>query len=490
MPLAASVIAEDASQSTMPPSLVLFSAGTRWAARDGTSALYVSWIENYEAHHLTDGGNWVWWSESTMKNYDSTITNTLQQSGFEVTLAGDIPNSLDGYDLVVLFAYYAIEPRHQSLLRDYVSNGGSIVMVAGAPCYLTTYSKIMSTGTDLTPIQDWFGCSHYINAGGSVSPAFDYPLGTSLTKSDIIFSTDGGYGHAGVYALNNDSQAIAFWSPNVVFAFIHEYDNGRVYYQANLKPQSSTDSPPPSNSPRNSTSISIATDISSSTLGSPVIVYGNLNDTLDNGLSNETVFFYYTFPDFGSWIPVTSDTTDEFGLYSINWIPPATGSYTLKAEWKGNSTHSGSSNICALCITPYNNEHVFSVESNSTVSALAFNSTSSELNFRVSGPDGTEGYVKFTVAKSIVSDAANIKVYLDGKRMGYSASSLGDSWLLLFTYAHSTHDVAISLGVQSQQPSGFLGLGLPVEYVCAAVIAAAVAIIGISLLVYVKKRKR
>jgi hypothetical protein len=135
---------------------------------------------------------------------------------------------------------------------------------------------------------------------------------------------------------------------------------------------------------------------------------------------------------------------------------------------------------------PYADEHVFSVESNSTVSAFAFNSTSLELSFSISGLDGTGGYVKLTVAKSIVADVADIRVFLDGRELVYSASSSGDSWLLVFTYAHSTHDVAISFGVQ-KEPA-------PTEHFLTTLVVAAasgvsVALIGIGLLVYFKKRK-
>jgi hypothetical protein len=88
---------------------------------------------------------------------------------------------------------------------------------------------------------------------------------------------------------------------------------------------------------------------------------------------------------------------------------------------------------------------IFSVESNSTVTALAFNSTSSELIFAVTGPSGTAGYVKATIAKSLVPNAENIKVYLDGKQLDYELTSNADSWLLTFTYQHSTHQVRINL---------------------------------------------
>ena len=280
-----------------------------------------------------------------------------------------------------------------------------------------------------------------------------------------------------------------FGSTGAIFAFTHEYGAGRVYYQAYTDdkiPEDYNPSPFPTGIP---TSISISTDLSSSFVGSIMAVYGNLNDTFGKVLFNEPVFIYYTFPDYGSWIPVTSDTTNELGEFYINWIPPATGFFTLKAEWRGNATHSGSSNIVCLGILPYKNEKVFSVESNSTFSGLEFNSSSLEFGFSVSGPDDTQGYVRATVAKSIVTDVADIKVLLDGEEMDYYVYSSKDSWLLLFTYNHSTHVVTINLDVQSeQQRSGFQDSDFLMEYYFAALVAVVVAIIALSS--YMVKRKR
>jgi hypothetical protein len=476
---------EDTFQSTLPPSHVLFGAGARWAARNGTTALYVNWKDNWAAHHLTDGANWEWFSESARDNYNSWVKIALEHSGFEVTLAGDIPNNLDDYDLVVIFAAYAVEPRHEPLIRNYVFNGGSVVLFAGDPCYLTTYSKSLSVNTDLTPIQEWFGCSSYVNAGGIASPAFDNPFGSSLTTSDILIKTEIPW-CGGAASLDEDSQPIAFWSSGPVAAFTHEYGDGRVYWQSTIAIDYQTsDSTQPTDSSAMSTSISISTDVPSSFVGFAVDVYGTLNDTFGNSLANKTVLLYYTFPGYDSWIPATSDATDELGRYDINWIPSATGSFTLKAEWRGNATHSGSSATLSLSIVPYRDERVFSVESNSTVSAFAFNSTSLELSFSVSGSDGTMGYVKLTVGKSVAADVGDIKVILDGKEMVYSVSSSGDSWLLIFTYAHSTHDVAINFSVQSEPESE----PAPTTFVVTAS-AMLLAVVGLGLIVYFKKRKR
>ena len=87
---------------------------------------------------------------------------------------------------------------------------------------------------------------------------------------------------------------------------------------------------------------------------------------------------------------------------------------------------------------------VLSVSSNSTVSSLAFNSTTSELSFTVSGLPGTTGYVKVGIAKSLVSNAENIRVYLDGNGLDYEVEPNADVWLLSFTYTHSIHQVSIN----------------------------------------------
>jgi len=195
------------------------------------------------------------------------------------------------------------------------------------------------------------------------------------------------------------------------------------------------------------TFVSVSTSSTSTVLGFAVSVNGTLYDAYGNGLENQPVVLYYTFPGVSTWFPITSGITDSLGNYYVQWLPTATGTFTIIAEWTGNTTYSGARNNVTLSSVPYMNQYVFSVESNSTVSALAFNTTSSELGFTVSGPPGTRGYVKVTIAKSLIMNATNIKVYLDSNQSEYSIASTDDSWLLVFNYTHSTHRVAIDLGV-------------------------------------------
>jgi len=195
------------------------------------------------------------------------------------------------------------------------------------------------------------------------------------------------------------------------------------------------------------TLVSISTSSSSTFIGFTVDINGTLCDLYGNGLENEPVVLYYTFSGVTTWFPITSGITNNLGHYYAQWIPYATGYFTIKAEWVGNTTYIGASNNVTLSVIPYENQYVFSVESNSTISALAFNTTSWELSFTASGPSGTKGYVKVTVAKSLVENITNIRAYLDGNQTEFSITSIDDSWLLTFNYIHSTHQIVVDLDI-------------------------------------------
>ena len=161
----------------------------------------------------------------------STIA-ALESTEFEVRLTGDVPDDLTPYDVIVMYAYYAVEPHLESLIREYIYNGGNVVLLSGIPTYFTIHSKTLNTGYDLERIEDWFGASRYRNDGGYVRVAFDNPFGTSLLTSEVsIFE---GSGNAAVSSLRNGAKPIAYYDSGGVFAFTYEFGDGRVYYQANF----------------------------------------------------------------------------------------------------------------------------------------------------------------------------------------------------------------------------------------------------------------
>jgi hypothetical protein len=215
-----------------------------------------------------------------------------------------------------------------------------------------------------------------------------------------------------------------------------------------------------------------------------VNVNGRLSFVNGSALKGEPVILSYAVGNSTPWIPISLAITNDAGEYNILWVNDASGPFALKVQWTEDVGYQEAVNTTSISFLPYDNQNLFHVESNSTVSALSFNSTSSELSFVVSGPNGTEGYVKATIAKSLVSNAENLKVYLDGNQLNYEVISNADSWHLYFTYKHSTHQVSINLAVNASGTTL-----LDIEYWTLIVVAIIIAVIGISLLVYFKKRK-
>ena len=225
---------ESATSLTLPPTLKLLGGASKWAAGNGTTALYVDWKDNWLAHHSTDGVNWGPWPAG-LDNRRFSVGEALTEYGLNVVYAGDIPENLTSYDLLVLDAYYAVEPKHEPLIRDFIQKGGGVVLLSGVPSYLVAYCKDMWPyrfgGSDLGSVQEWFGAWCYVNAGGYANVTVDNSFGLPLMKGDTLVEGTG-YSCACVTGLNNDSQAVAEWGTGETFAFSHLYGGGRVYYQA------------------------------------------------------------------------------------------------------------------------------------------------------------------------------------------------------------------------------------------------------------------
>ncbi len=171
------------------------------------------------------------------------------------------------------------------------------------------------------------------------------------------------------------------------------------------------------------------------------------------GISGAPIYLSYSVTGGDSWQDLTLLNTHSDGSYSALWLPTVTGNYLLKAVYKGNDNYLGTSNTVNFAIEPFVEQSVFSVTSNSTITELSFNSASKELSFRVSGDAGTTGYVNVYIPKSLLNDTADLKVYLDGNQMDYTAQPQSDCWLLSITYHHSKHLVTINLGESFENPS-------------------------------------
>jgi hypothetical protein len=174
----------------------------------------------------------------------------------------------------------------------------------------------------------------------------------------------------------------------------------------------------------------------------------NINGKLtcnQTAISGQPIQLAYSTTGGSTWENLTYTFTDGDGRFSASWMPPTSGSYLIKATFEGNTACYGTSEVVTLAAAPYLNQNIFAVSSNSTVSALSFDSTNNKLSFTVEGPSGTTGYVDVSIAKTLVADAANIQVLVDNVNKEYTVTSTADSWFIHFTYSHSTHTVNINL---------------------------------------------
>lgn len=127
---------------------------------------------------------------------------------------------------------------------------------------------------------------------------------------------------------------------------------------------------------------------------------------------------------------------------------------------------------------------MFSVSSNSTITNLFFDSTSKELSFNVAGDSDTSGYANVYIAKNLVSDASLISVYLDGNKLDYSVIATEDSWILHFTYSHSSHDVTVKL-----VNSSLFGISMFGDWLIPIIVVILVVVVAIAVAVAIKKRR-
>ena len=167
------------------------------------------------------------------------------------------------------------------------------------------------------------------------------------------------------------------------------------------------------------------------------------------------------------------------------WINSASGSFTLKAEWAGDSVNAAVSNTTTLSFLPYQNTVLFTIQSNSTVTALTFNNETSTLSFTVLGPSGTTGFVKATIAKRLLANGEELQVSVDGRRFNYSFTSTTDSWIYLFSYSHSTHQISMHL-----TDNASLTQSIGNELILVAIIAVLGVVVAVEVYSFRTKMKR
>ena len=164
------------------------------------------------------------------------------------------------------------------------------------------------------------------------------------------------------------------------------------------------------------------------------------------GVSAAPILLSYSVTGGDSWQDLTMVHTASDGSYSAMWMLYVTGDYMIKAVYKGSENYLSTTNIVSFGIETGDEQSVFSVTSNSTLSALSFDASTKVFSFVVSGDTGTEGYVEVFIPKTMLNDTSAVKILIDNNQVDYSVQPQRDGWLLYFSYHHSTHKVELSLG--------------------------------------------
>jgi PKD repeat protein len=186
-----------------------------------------------------------------------------------------------------------------------------------------------------------------------------------------------------------------------------------------------------------------------------------------------------TYIENAMWNEIVSVKTDDNGKYSTVW-KPSRGAYQVKATWIGNSSYPDTSVSVNLGVKSFG-DFITEFSSNSTITGLNFNASTRILSFSAEGLSGTNGYVKITLEKDPEFDPEGVSVFLDGKPIEYAIASTSQSWVFDIIYSHSLHNVVVYFNGEAE-PEPF-----PTTLVVASIVS--LAVIGVALLVFFKKRK-
>jgi hypothetical protein len=164
------------------------------------------------------------------------------------------------------------------------------------------------------------------------------------------------------------------------------------------------------------------------------------------GLSGAGIVFSYSATGGATWHDLAYIITGDDGTFSAVWMPSASGNYIVRGTWATDYVYQGVTSEVSFAVTPNTDSKMFSVTSNSTLSALAFDSTTGRLSFTVSGASGTVGFVQACIPKTLLPDTSTLKVSLDGTDITFDALSQGDVWIITLGYHHSTHSIVMTVG--------------------------------------------
>src|SRR5207249_7701581 len=125
-------------------------------------------------------------------------------------------------------------------------------------------------------------------------------------------------------------------------------------------------------------------------------------------------------PGTNTWNTVTSSRTSNAGIYEAEWIPQATGNFTLKATWSGSAVQDPGDAEASLTSVASPGTRPIWIGSPTLAINPSFNSTTKTLSFILSPPGVVGSAVTIYVPKNLAENQPNGPLTVGGKRITYS----------------------------------------------------------------------
>ena len=416
------VFYEDFNDSTLDMST--------WMVQENTNlSRYPAWGG---AIALNDSCVWLS-SEGSVFPWISTIANPFPPSGdFAVTWKLTYTTIADWGDGFVVYC-----PPHDDLSNPYKDRVLTLWAGDHGPDATSIYIELFGHGVWSLEVPGFRPTSeaHLYRLEYLQSSYTVYVDGKAVASQASQVRPDGiGIGHPPVYTLPNSPESTQRWA-------YWGWTSSKTDY-VKVEALGGT-----SDGPRNA-ELTMSTSTQAQQIGDRIDLTGTF--TCEGApVPNAQILLSYASSSIPSdWISITVAVTDPEGNYIYSWLPTSTGVFTVRASYVGDEYKEVEATR-DVNVFQASGKSLFFVESNSTVTSLAFNSTSQEIYFAVSGPSGSNGYVKLFIARELVSDASALNVFLDGKQIEHTMNSEGNNWLITFNYSHSEHHVLVNLSPNS-----------------------------------------
>ena len=358
-------------------------------------------------------------------------------------------NPVSGYDILMGFDSTPAHPASISVPANYYTSNLTIVSSA--------YSLRLTQSVNLTgSLSNSFNGSSVPGVTVTIlaHPYADWQHPLLLSK--VTTNQAGGYDFAwspSDPALVGEYQVIASWT-------------GNRYYSAE------SSQPVDVYVMKARTALSLMLSLPATPVGLSVTLSGSLYG-LNGPIVGAAVFLSYNVQGTNTWTILTSSQTNSTGLYLAEWIPQATGNFTLKASWSGDAVQDPVDVEASLTslVSPRTGTGAIWISSPTHAVGSSFNSTTRTLTFTLSPPVLAGTSMALYVPKTLVGNQPNGPLTIGGNSVSYSVKDAGSAWVISFRIPqNSSAGLLVAFGPMevlpaannSQQTLFYLLIAIPV----------------------------